>query len=214
MDEEYRKLLDTTYELEGLLMLALGKETVSEELAQLIERKRQELALTPEEPAEPAEPAESAESEEPSEREDPTEVDDASDASDASEPRDLEGLEDPADSEAPVLSILSNLSDLSDHSESPEEEPFYVLDDDEPTVEIPRRSKGIGRHKPVFSLNDKFLFIRELFDGDAGAFNKAVDVASGFDSYDEAENFLTKNYHLNPDNDTDERFLSIIRSAY
>lgn len=49
----------------------------------------------------------------------------------------------------------------------------------------------IANLKKEISLNLKFRFINELFDGNADEYNKAIDLLDGMESLDEAKNFLS-----------------------
>ncbi|MCH5218139.1 MAG: hypothetical protein J1F07_06285 [Muribaculaceae bacterium] len=94
--------------------------------------------------------------------------------------------------------------------------PFYALTDDEDdsAYEKPRRGERHRRKKPVFSLNDRFLFIRELFGGDAKAFNVALNFLAEADSAEEAETYLRAR-GINPDDrETDARFMEVVRTYY
>ncbi len=48
--------------------------------------------------------------------------------------------------------------------------------------------------KSVISLNDKLLFIKELFNGYNLAYSEAIEILNRFDSFESADNFLQKNY--------------------
>ena len=48
--------------------------------------------------------------------------------------------------------------------------------------------------KSIISLNDKLLFIKDLFNGYSLAYSEAIDLVNKLDSYEAAENFLNSNY--------------------
>lgn len=48
--------------------------------------------------------------------------------------------------------------------------------------------------KAAISLNDKMMFIRELFNGYNLAYSEAIEILNRFDSFESADNFLMKNY--------------------
>ncbi len=48
--------------------------------------------------------------------------------------------------------------------------------------------------KAVISLNDKMIFIKELFNGYNLAYSEAIEILNRFDSFEAADNFLIKNY--------------------
>lgn len=48
--------------------------------------------------------------------------------------------------------------------------------------------------KVAINLNDKMIFIRELFNGYNLAYSEAIEILNRFDSFEAADNFLLKNY--------------------
>lgn len=48
--------------------------------------------------------------------------------------------------------------------------------------------------KTTISLNDKMIFIKELFNGYNLAYSEAVEIINRFESFEAADNFLLKNY--------------------
>ena len=48
--------------------------------------------------------------------------------------------------------------------------------------------------KGMISLNDKLLFVRDLFNGYSLAYSEALELINRFDSFEAAENFLKQNY--------------------
>ncbi len=66
-----------------------------------------------------------------------------------------------------------------------------------------RRQETIGNRlnitqtkdlKSMVSLNDKLLFVRDLFNGYSLAYSEAIELLNRFDSMEAAENFLKQNY--------------------
>ena len=75
--------------------------------------------------------------------------------------------------------------------------------------------QGRKRKLPTFSLNDRFLFMREIFEGDASLFNTALNRIAAARSFEEAQDYLVGECGLNPDElDTDARFVAIIRDYF
>jgi len=54
--------------------------------------------------------------------------------------------------------------------------------------------KPISDLKASISLNDKMVFIKELFNGYNLAYSEAIEILNRFDSFEAADNFLMKNY--------------------
>lgn len=76
------------------------------------------------------------------------------------------------------------------------------------TLAAPRRAVAdIAQRTPVedlraaIGLNDKFLLVRDLFDGDAEACDRAIDTLNGFDDLDECMIHIAEHYAWNPNSD-------------
>lgn len=48
--------------------------------------------------------------------------------------------------------------------------------------------------KAIISLNDKLLFIKDLFNGYSLAYSEAIELVNRYDSFESADNFLKHNY--------------------
>lgn len=48
--------------------------------------------------------------------------------------------------------------------------------------------------KSMISLNDKLLFVRDLFNGYSLAYSEAIELLNRFDNFESADNFLKQNY--------------------
>lgn len=72
--------------------------------------------------------------------------------------------------------------------------------------------------KSVISLNDKLLFIKELFNGYNLAYSEAIEILNRFDSFESADNFLQKNYaeknKWNEKQSTVDRLYEILNRKY
>ena len=66
--------------------------------------------------------------------------------------------------------------------------------------------EGIG-------LNDRFLFIRELFSGDSDQFNKTIETLDGFSNIKEAVEYLKFNFKWSK-SDAGEKFLHLVKRRY
>lgn len=190
MKAYYKKLLDLTFELEGLLLLGLNKEEMPDSLKEAIQKKLEQLC----EEKEVKLPAEKAKNNE--------------------ENKLVEkSVSNEGNQEIPYY--------VAGRAEIPEDDfmPFYSLEDDEasePQIkQKPQPRKNHGKKLPVFSLNDRFLFIRELFDGDAGTFNTVLNRIASMESFAEAERYLTENYCRNrKESETEDRFLNVIEDYF
>ncbi len=81
----------------------------------------------------------------------------------------------------------------------------HTLADTIPTVEdvaseIVRREK-ITDLKQAIGINDKFLLIRDLFDGDSQRYEEAIDRLNAFDNLDDCLVFISEHYDWNAASD-------------
>lgn len=178
--EKYKRLLDITYELEGLLLRALSGKEASPRLASLIEEKIKAMGKEGAELPAPAAKVVSAEADSAKQEEEKTLV------------KSHDGFNS-----------------------------FYALEDDEDERPALRQPRGERRQeckskrgKPVFSLNDRFLFLRELFGGDAVAFNRALERIAASEEYEEASLYLENECGLNPEGETAAQFLEVIEAYF
>ena len=71
------------------------------------------------------------------------------------------------------------------------------------TAPLSSIASGIG-------LNDKFLYIRELFKGDSDLYNNVVKYLDTVDSLEEAVVFIQKNFDWEEKNDTAQKFVGLV----
>ncbi len=72
----------------------------------------------------------------------------------------------------------------------------------------PRRETKL---KSAFSLNDRFLYARELFGGDMKMFDSALDFIDGVDDYAIIEDYFYNEMDWNPENPTVGAFMEVLR---
>ncbi len=68
--------------------------------------------------------------------------------------------------------------------------------------------------KRGISLNDRFIFQRELFGNDRHKMNSTLEKLSELESYEEAENYIRENVSADIDNPTVADFLLIVRKGF
>ncbi len=72
--------------------------------------------------------------------------------------------------------------------------------------------------KSAITLNDKMIFIKELFQGYNLAYSEAIEILNRFDSFESADNFLQKNYAVKnkwiDKQDVVDRFYEILNRRY
>lgn len=67
---------------------------------------------------------------------------------------------------------------------------------DQSTVASKYNKQSVGDLKSIISLNDKLLFVKDLFNGYSLAYSEAIELLNRFDSLDSADNFLKTNYSV------------------
>lgn len=119
----------------------------------------------------------------------------------------------------------SEADDMMFYSLSEEEEsqkPAVDVPDKECPVSEPRPLQEAAaspeptadRRRPLFSVNDRFRFRRELFSGSDDDFNAALGLAATMDSYDEAENYFFSELEWNPEDSVVMEFMEILHRYY
>ena len=72
--------------------------------------------------------------------------------------------------------------------------------------------------KTAVSLNDKLLYIKDLFNGYSLAYSEAIELLNRFDSFAEADAFLQSNYSIKngwaEKSQTVEKFYSLLRKKF
>ena len=82
------------------------------------------------------------------------------------------------------------------------------------------RPKGIAESAPVASLreaigiNDRFLLIRDLFGGDAAAYEKAVVAIDSFDNLDDCMVHIVENYSWRSTSDGAKLIMNLIQRKF
>ena len=72
--------------------------------------------------------------------------------------------------------------------------------------------------KQAITLNDKLLYIKDLFNGYNLAYSEAIDILNRFNSFDEADKFLKSNYAVKNDwqskQATTDKFYNLLKRRY
>lgn len=75
-------------------------------------------------------------------------------------------------------------------------------------------SKRQNKLKSAFSLNDRFFYSRELFDGNMKMFDSALNFIEGIDDFRMIEDYFYKEMELDPENTTVASFMEIIKGKF
>ena len=75
-------------------------------------------------------------------------------------------------------------------------------------------SKPIKDLNAAIGLNEKFIFINELFNGDSGTYKKVIEILNNATNFNEAFNYLNENFDWDMENDTVQRILELVRRKF
>lgn len=88
----------------------------------------------------------------------------------------------------------------------------------EKNLPTPANALPITDLKSAINLNDKLLYIKDLFNGYSLAYSEAIEIVNRFNTYDEAERFLKTNYVAKNNWEskaaTAEKFYALLRRRY
>lgn len=73
---------------------------------------------------------------------------------------------------------------------------------------------AISNLTDALGINDRFLLIRDLFNGETEAFNAAMDKLNSFDNLDDCMVYIVENYDWNPYCDGAKLLVSLIERRY
>ncbi|MDE7345653.1 MAG: hypothetical protein K2N48_02800 [Muribaculaceae bacterium] len=131
--------------------------------------------------------------------------------------------EDPEGGETETDSDYQNTSDNSEATESEEEATETTMISDTETeepeplekavfeVEAPTSTRRHGKLKPAFSLNDRFLYARELFGGNMKTFDSTIEQIEGIEDYSGIEDFCYNDLKWNREDSHVSAFMEVVR---
>lgn len=183
--ENLNRLLDSIYELEGLVHLALAREDIPESLPLLIARKGEELSRH-------AKKAVCATSGNDAGYKPASETETESQSTTAQETApDFECK--PETESSPVLEPVPEFDPEPVFESVKEPDPEVVFKSQMPDSEdVSSFTNGIcePRGRLVFSINDRYRFKRELFNNSDADFNNTLAFVASMEGYDEAEDYF------------------------
>lgn len=195
MTDIYEKLLRTNVELEGALRVLRERE--SAEALEVAENKFNELSslfsniksgtdttVTKEDEAEGAEEAP------------------------LTEPSESDVPDNTVVAESDSESIAAAVEEAASQAKKSEEDPIMPA-----AANIVSPSK-IGDIRKAMTLNDKFLFKRELFGGNEAELNDTIELLASMHSFDEAEEYIYDDLQWDRKNPTVADFMSIVKSYF
>jgi len=126
-----------------------------------------------------------------------------------------------------------NLSTLNSTLSTPKRSPLLSLYEDAPTPVVGEQfhekpsvadtiacPKGVAESAPVVSLRDaigvadRFMLIRELFGGDATAYDSAIEALDGQVSFDDCIIFITEHYIWSPNSQATKLVMDLLQRKY
>ena len=92
---------------------------------------------------------------------------------------------------------------------------IYMAEETESAEETPAKSfKRKTKLKSVFSLNDRFLYARELFDGNMKMFDSTLDFIEDIEEYSLIEDYFYSELEWDPENLHVATFMEILRPQF
>jgi hypothetical protein len=76
------------------------------------------------------------------------------------------------------------------------------------------QSKPIQDLSKAIGLNDRFLFIRELFNGNKDAYYEAIQIINEMPNYEEAEQYIRERFNWDEDQPEVIRFMDLVRRRF
>ena len=77
-----------------------------------------------------------------------------------------------------------------------------------------RRVTPVSALRRAIGINDKFLMIRDLFDGDARAYEAALDKLDAFGDFDDCMIYIAENYVWNANSDGAKFLMELLERKF
>lgn len=194
------ELLDSIYELEGLVQLALTRDDNPERLPLLIKMKGETMAKL----ASSLSPGKSEEDETQTE----TYVLEKEACQDVMPAKEMPTEDMPMEEEMPIEEDMQAVVETV----------FNALQEEKPspaTIEKPLPSmEKEPRGRLVFSINDRYRFKRELFNSSDVDFNNTLAIVASMENYDEAEDYFLGELQWDSKRGDVADFLGIIKKYF
>ena len=120
----------------------------------------------------------------------------------------------PIASISPVTPIESPVTTVADAIETSESLADKLAKNADDTLASALNSKKIIDLKSAITLGDRFRFQRELFGGNGEKMNKAISDFNSFETMIEAQEYITKNFDWQLDNEAVSDFIQLLQRRY
>lgn len=126
-------------------------------------------------------------------------------------------LNEPAQKSVPDNAVIAD-SDASSIEAAVDEASKSAKESEEDTIEAKVSNitipQTVGDIRKSMTLNDKFLFRRELFGGNDAELNDTLELLASMHSFDEAEEYIYDDLQWNREDPTVSDFMSIIKTFF
>lgn len=202
-NKKFQEALSLSYELEGLLDISLLRDELPNPLRESILYKAARIK----EIVNDALLAEASDSELASENEneeiDTSDVSSSESAEEEAEEVTQEAAEEEAEEDIKAEVGTALFDDIPEEEDDEEDNTTR----NKPETDLKKQFEEKKRAKPTFSINDRFLYSRELFNGKIDDFEKAMTHLAGLDNYEEAEEYFYSEWEFDPENPVVEDFM-------
>ena len=76
------------------------------------------------------------------------------------------------------------------------------------------QSRPIQDLSKAIGLNDKFLFIRELFEGDKEKYHEAIQIINEIPSFEEAQSYIQERFNWDEEQPEVQKFMDLVRRKF
>ena len=76
------------------------------------------------------------------------------------------------------------------------------------------QSKPVQNLETAIGINEKFIFTRELFNGDSETYNKTIHILNNSANFNEAFNYIHQTFLWDLENPTTQKLLELIRRKF
>ncbi|MCT4603090.1 MAG: hypothetical protein N4A59_09360 [Marinifilum sp.] len=124
-----------------------------------------------------------------------------------------------AESKEPIVEEKVESPVLNGEKKEENQEESSILNDQLQTTASGVLGEQLSSHRlkdvqSAIGINDRFLFIRELFDNNADAYNSAIDMVNQSPNYTHVENWIKENGNWDMENPTVNLFIEIVKRKF